>query len=51
MAFSRAKKKGDEARGQKLRGTRLEKSRKIEIAKLDTIKDTLKDHFNMIIII
>ncbi|MBW3004000.1 50S ribosome-binding GTPase [Candidatus Woesearchaeota archaeon] len=49
VAFSRAKKAGDDMRSQKLRGTRLDKSRKIELAKLDKIKETLKDHFNMII--
>lgn len=49
IAFSRAKKAGDDMRSQKLRGTRLEKSRKIEIAKLDSIKNTLKEHFNLII--
>lgn len=49
IAFSRAKKAGDEARGLKNKGTRLEKSKRIEIAKLDCIRDTLKDHFNMIV--
>ncbi|MEA3430385.1 MAG: GTPase [Nanoarchaeota archaeon] len=49
LAFSRAKKAGDEMRGQKDKGTRLDKSRRIETAKLNSIKNTLKDHFNIII--
>ncbi|MBW3015714.1 50S ribosome-binding GTPase [Candidatus Woesearchaeota archaeon] len=48
IAFSRAKKKASEIRTQ-VKGTRLEKSIKIELAKLDEIKATLNQHMELII--
>ena len=40
---------GNEIRSIRLKGTRLEKSKKIELAKIEKIKNTLKEHFNKIV--
>lgn len=48
LAFSRAKKAGDETRNQKFRD-RLEKSKEIESKKLKTISRTLRSHLTKIV--
>jgi len=49
IAFGRAKKASDEMRDQNLKGTRLDKSKKIEIARIDKVNETIKEHFSSII--
>lgn len=43
VAFRRANKQADRIRGSKLKGTRLKKSWKIELARIDVIKNYLTD--------
>ena len=49
LAFRRAREKGDQLRSQKLKGGRLEKSKYIEMMKLQVISDTITSRMEAII--